>query len=100
MTDETVWEKLANSGLALISFRAYSTSSLVKDEEGIPRKIYDEKHFLGIKFVCISANWGHEIKVSLDPNDRFYIYSEDSAGSRSKVGNTPEEAIRKYFGVA
>ncbi len=100
MTDETVWEKMAESGLALISFRAYSTSSLVKDEEGIERRIYDEKDFVGIKFVCISANWGAEIKVSLDPNDRFYIYSEDSAGSRYKVGDTPEEAIRKYFGVA
>ena len=85
----SLWEKMAENNVALIAFKAYS-KYLDKNKE-----TFSEDDYLGIKFVCINA-WNKE-GSSMNPEDKFYIYSEDSAGRRYLIGDTPEEAIKKYL---
>lgn len=87
MIDKSLWEKMADNGLALVAFRAYSK----KDRFGN----YNQEDFIGIKFVCIEAYFTNE--QSIKPDD-FYIAIDSAIGSINFIGDTPEEAVSKYLG--
>jgi len=83
MIDDTFWDRCAEAGAAIIPFRAYNGDAEI------------EENFVGIKFVCISGSNGD---VDISSQEKFYIYSEDSAGDLDRVGDTPEEALKKWNG--
>ena len=78
------WRKMAEAEAALIAFTAYSKYNKVG---GV-----DESDFIGIRFVCISAD-----SVGIPLTEDFYISSEDSAGNLELVADTPEAALELWI---